>query len=358
MENIKEFGDFLNNTVNLNKRRIDTLEEHINGVGDWLKTHLDGFLRIDHQGSYALGTMIKPHPDRERYDADIQIVVMYDPDKDPKDYIDEVYEVLKTNKNYEDKVHRRTRGVEVNYSDGSHLDVVPRITIRENGEDVDYIFNRNENIKEKTDGAGYREWFNRKNRIAKRNLKRAVRILKHLRDVQNNYTAKSILLTTLAAREVYNGDENTGSFKSTPAALVTILSRMDKFLQNHPKMPTIENPALPGETFDRHWDQQKYDNFRQRMHENARKAREAYDAEDQETSIKLWQGLLGNDFGKSSGGRGTGGDNQPKQPQGPQNPTTRARNANPTPIAAAATGAVATPTPHRTGRPGEAAPFG
>ena len=356
MKNEEEFSHFLSDTVNLNQGRIDTLKEHINGVGDWLKDHLDGFRRIEPQGSYALATMIKPHPDRPRYDADIQVVVEHDPNKEPKEYINEVYEVLKTSKTYEDKVSRRTRCVEVNYADGSHLDVVPRITVKENGEDVDYIFNLHENRKEKTDGSGYRDWFNGKNRIANRNLKRAVRILKYLRDVQNNYTAKSILLTTLAANTVHPADQNTDAFRTTPDALVTILSRMDKDLQSHPTMPSIKNPVLPSETFDRHWDQEKYANFRQRMHENARKAREAYNAKDKEASIKLWQDLLGKEFGKGSGGNGGGGNRRPQQPQPPGNSGSQRQGRVQGTVTRAATAGAVTPPQIR--RPGEARPFG
>lgn len=47
MKNEAEFSNFLNNTVNLNQGRIDKLEEHIKGVGNWLKDHLDGFRRIE-----------------------------------------------------------------------------------------------------------------------------------------------------------------------------------------------------------------------------------------------------------------------------------------------------------------------
>lgn len=354
MKNEEEFSNFLNNTVNLNQGRIDTLEEHINGVGQWLKDHLVGFRSIEPQGSYALATMIKPHPDRERYDADIQVLVEYDPDKEPKDYINEVYNALKASKTYEDKVKRRTRCVEVNYAGGSHLDVVPRITVKENGQDVDYIFNLHKNRKEKTDGSGYRDWFNDQNRIANRNLKRAVRILKHLRDVQNNYTAKSILLTTLAANTVHPADQNTDAFRTPPDALVTILDRMDQYLQRHKTMPSIKNPVLPSETFDRHWDQDKYANFRQRMHENARKARQAYDSGDKETSIKLWQDLLGKEFGRGSSGNG--GNSQPRQPQGPGNPGSRSQSrVQGSAIGSAGAGAV---TPPQIRRPGEARPFG
>ena len=121
-------------------------------------------------------------------------------------------------------------------------------------------------------------------------------------------------------------------------------------------MPSIKNPVLPSETFDRHWDQEKYANFRQRMHENARKAREAYNAKDKEASIKLWQNLLGEEFGKGSGGNGGGGNRRPRQPQSPGNSGSQRQGRVQGTVTRAATAGAVTPPQIR--RPGEARPFG
>ena len=53
--------------------------------------------------------------------------------------------------------------------------MVPRVTIQ----GQHYVCNRLENEFEPTDGNGYRDWFNEKNRITDGNLKRAVRMLKY-----------------------------------------------------------------------------------------------------------------------------------------------------------------------------------
>ena len=65
----------------------------------------------------------------------------------------------------------------MDYAGDFHLDVVPRVTIK----GKHYVCNRMDNKFEETDGNGYRDWFNEKNRITKGNLKRVVRLLKHLR---------------------------------------------------------------------------------------------------------------------------------------------------------------------------------
>ena len=46
---------------------------------------------------------------------------------------------------------------------------------------------RDEEELEETDGTALQDWFNGRNRITRGNLKRVVRILKHLRDHKGNF---------------------------------------------------------------------------------------------------------------------------------------------------------------------------
>ena len=86
--------------------------------------------------------------------------------------------------------------------------------------------------------------------------------------------------------------------------MVTVLTRMDSYLQQHPYMPEIRNPVLPTETFNRHWDQTKYANFRTRVNSHVRTAKRAKEEPSSEAGIKIWQELFGENFGKGSGGSG------------------------------------------------------
>ena len=310
-KNNTEFGEFLRDEVNLNKNRIKRLESGIRGVTDCLENHLTGFQTTERQGSYALETIIKPVDGGDEYDVDIQVVMNPNPEMEPKDYISEVRKALKADQTYADKVRLKTRCVTVDYAGDFHLDVVPRIT----DDGTHYIFNRIENEREETDGTGYREWFNDKNRITGGNLKRVVRLLKYLRNLKGNYTAKSIILTTLAANVIEEYDEGTEAVSTVADTLVTVLTRMDDYLQRNPNMPEIRNPVLPSETFNRHWDETKYANFRKRVNSHARTARDAKNATTSEDAIPLWQKLFGNEFGKdSSGGGGKGSNSLPNPP--------------------------------------------
>ena len=138
-----------------------------------------------------------------------------------------------------------------------------------------------------------------------------------LRDHKNNFTAKSILLTTLAGNTIEESDEETEAVRTVADTLVTVLGRMDQFLQRNPVMPQIRNPVLRSETFNRHWDQTKYANFRNRIHTHVQTAKDARDAESSEDAIKLWRSLFGEHFGKGSSNDGNGSASLHRRPSGP-----------------------------------------
>lgn len=291
MTHVQYFEEFLKNKVNLNKNRLQRLNDSTRAVTELLSRELDSYEKVERQGSYALGTTIKPIKGYE-YDADILLYMKYNSDKEPKDYINEVYNYLKQNNN-EDKIARKTRCVNINYAGDFHLDIVPCIT---QGQEQ-YICNEKDNEFEVTDGTGYRDWFNRKTKITHGNLKGVTRLLKYLRDHKGNFSVKSILLTTLIGNSVddYDNDEN---FKNIPGTLKLISNRINFFLQSNPIMPEVCNPIMPDECFTRHWDQNKYKNFREKFAVYNNKIDEAFEATDHNTSVKKWRELFGENFGK------------------------------------------------------------
>ena len=304
-KNNQEFTEFLRDEVNLNPGRLDRLETAVGAVNDYLKKNLTGYQKMERQGSYALGTLIKPVDDNDEYDADIQIVMNPSSQWEAKDYVLTINRALAGNKTYADKLRLKTRCVTVDYAGNFHLDMVPRVTIK----GKQSVCNRIDNKFEETDGDGYRNFFNEKNRITGRNLKRVVRLLKHLRDHKNSFTAKSILLTTLAGNTIRASDEGTEAVSTVADTLETVLSRMNDYLQRHPNMPEIRNPVLATENFNRHWDQRRYANFRSRVQSYAGTAKRAKAEPSADKAIKAWQELFGDSFGKggSSGNGGTSG---------------------------------------------------
>ena len=293
-KNNRQFQEFLRDEVNLNQDRLRTLHRRVKDVNRYLEGSLTGYQRIDRQGSYALDTLIKPVNEEDGYDADIQVVMNPNPNWSARDYLNVLYHTLGRNPNFAGKLKQGTRCVTIDYAGEFHLDVVPRIT--EAGKH--FICNSATNTYEPTDGTGYQNWFSEKSRMTKVNLKRVVRLLKYVRDRQHNYVAKSILLTTLCGNTIRPADQGTESVRTVANTLTTVLTRMDNYLQQNPRIPVVKNPAMDSEDFNRHWDQDRYTYFRERVRSHAQIAQEALATPSIEDSMRIWRRLFGREFGR------------------------------------------------------------
>lgn len=298
MKHNKFFDEFLKDHVNLNHSRLTILDQKVETITDFLKSNLSSYKKYSQQGSYAHGTIIKPVRDNDEFDADILIYIKddnFDPDNFQKDYVTEIYDVFRNNANYKQIVRRKTRCVTIDYAGDFHLDVVP--CIEHNGDN--YICNRLDKIYEKTDGDGYKNWLAEKNRtVGGNNLKKVTRLSKFLRDHKNNFSINSILLTTILGNQIDSFDINSYEFKDLPQTLKTLSNRVNDYLQANPNMPTIQNPVLPEENFNRKWNQTKYRNFREKFEIYNKKINEAFEEKDHNKSVKKWRILFGDDFGE------------------------------------------------------------
>ena len=288
----RRFANFLCGNINLNPRRLDRLRTSVGDVTNHLQQDLRGFQGVDRQGSFALGTIIRPIREHDGYDADIQVVMNPDIYGQPEDYLNALKDSLLNNHNFADKVRPGTRCVTLDYAGDFHLDVVPRITTA----DSHFIFNWETGLREEPDGTGYRDWFRNQSGITKHHLVRVVRLLKFLRDHQGNYEIKSILLTTIAGMSIQEEDRGTENVRTIADTLTTVLERLNEFLQQHPTVPYIANPALPSEDFIRHWREPQYGIFKDRVRAYAERAREALDSPSVEESVRLWRRLFGYGF--------------------------------------------------------------
>lgn len=305
MKLVNHFADFLRDTVNLNQSRIDLLKDRVSAIETFLSENdVFGpeFKEIDPQGSWAHGTIIKPSEKNPEFDADVLLYMDKVKQWEPKDYVENLYQEFRANGIYKEKVSRNTRCVVIDYKGEFHIDVVP--TIVEDGflsDDETFITNRIENEFEQTNPLGYLRWFQSKNTQTGGMLVKVIRLAKYLRDIKKNFSVKSILLTTLLADQVKTGiwdpDDADESYPDVPTALKTIFNRLNDFLQKTEAMPHIYNPSMPEEDFVRHWDEQKYQNFRKWISFYTRKINAAYDA-NRDESIILWREIFGDDFAK------------------------------------------------------------
>ena len=306
MKLIEHFNSFLSNEVNLNQSRINRLQDHVNAISGFIQNSSDyeaKVLGFSPQGSWAHKTIIKP-PRNKEFDADLIVFVEPNDDLEPKDYINTLYSIFHHSDRYKEKVGRGTRCVTLNYAGDFHLDIVPclKSALLFSNEYEYAVCNRRDNVTEATNPEAYTDWFLERNRWAGNNmLIKTVRLLKYLRDIKTTFSAKSILLTTLVASRVCSVDEylRDSEFCDLPTSLKTLVSRLDYFLQENPTMPTVQNPVMASESFNRHWNQKRYENFRDKIHGYREWIDDAYEEQDRDESIRKWRRIFGDTFAQS-----------------------------------------------------------
>lgn len=104
------------------------------------------------------------------------------------------------------------------------------------------------------------------------------------------------MLTTLAGEAIT--DVTYTECTTLPDTLLVVTREINSYLQSNPTMPTIYNPALSSEDFNRHWDQEKYTRFCVAFSEIAEKVKTAYETKNSTDSYKAWVKLFGDDFPK------------------------------------------------------------
>ena len=302
MKLLDHFASFLKDEVNLNQTRIDRLKGHVEAIQNFLRgSHYDTqILRFSPQGSWAHKTIIKPQS-RKEFDADLVIFMNRHDEWSPKEYVNNLYHIFNSSDRYKEKVSRRTRCVVLDYAGDFHLDMVPCVVDDGFYDTTFEVCNRNKDIFEVTASEAYTSWLEGRNTWAGRNmLRHSIRVLKYLRDIKGTFSVKSILLTTLVGNCVYSSDVSHQAhlFSDLPTSLQTLIGRLDSCLQAHSEMPLVRNPVLPEETFTRHWNQAKYENFSECVHRYRGWIDDAYKETDRDESIRKWRRVFGDSFAK------------------------------------------------------------
>jgi hypothetical protein len=298
---IEHFDNFLRDVVNLNNTRIGTLEQRVDTIGTFLRNSDYGapIQSFSPQGSWAHKTIIRPRPE-QGFDADLVMYVRPNNTWSAAQYIEDLYRVFRNHGTYKDKVGRNTRCVMINYAGDFSLDVVP-VIVREFFllTPTFEICNRLTDQYEPTAPQAYTAWLEEKNcAVGNNHLRKVTRLVKYLRDIKGTFTVKSILLTTLLGNQISILDALSHDFPDTPSALKTLFGRFDVWLQARATMPMVTNPVLSTEHFNRHWDQAKYENFREKIHQYREWIDDAYAEPDRDVSIQKWRRVFGEDFAK------------------------------------------------------------
>jgi hypothetical protein len=300
MKLIRLFDEFLADTVNLNQTRFNDLENSINAIEKFI-TNSDWqpkILEYKAQGSWAHKTIIKPLPDQP-FDADLLVYVNPVKNWEAKDYLDTLYSKFKNNATYSEKVRRYSHCITIEYAKERKIDIAPCVKERLTHETYE-VCNRNINSFEKSNPKDYTSWIIAQNKSSqKNNLRKITRLLKYLRDIKTRFTCPSFLLTTLIGKQIIASDIDDASFADLPSALITLVGRLDDWLQATPIKPDVRNPVLSSEVQSNAWDDAKYQNFRNQINRYRIWMDDAYSEVNQEESMAKWRRVFGEDFAKS-----------------------------------------------------------
>lgn len=313
LEEILERIELPQNAYETARRRYEDLGEWLGREGSSLEFN---DVHVFAQGSFRLGTAIKPFHEHEEYDLDLACKIREGFSKythsqfDLKEAVRKELELYRTARKIEKELDEKHRCWTIEYKDqlSFHMDVVPALPLDEEHRSVinesimklkmmdEQISNsvseealsitddRNKNY-EKVDAEdwnisnpeGYAKWFESRmidnepkivlehaqvdkvpTFLQKTTLQKVIQLLKRHRDSMyqnqqiNECKPISVIITTLATH-AYNGEANLVK------ALSHVLNNMGKYVKQ--TEPRIQNPVNPKEDFADKWSMKKYNHL-------------------------------------------------------------------------------------------------
>ena len=290
-EQLNELYERIVKTIDISNEMFDVAEQEYKNLGDWIDHTTPQYkIHIYSQGSFALGTVIKPIDDSEDYDLDLVCEFEQQYGLSAKALKFVVKPLLERYKKTKGDIENKRRCWHVEYEDipNFHMDIIPAINrskyidITDHDEDsdtYDYIG---------SNPLGYIEWFKSKKaerrKILLENyclehstilkcsadideikeyhlktpLQKTIQILKRHRDIMFKDDTKhlkpiSIIITTIAA-ELYQNEDNIVD------TLTNILENAESYIRKNMNgwEYHIDNPTYTGiekENFADKWNE-------------------------------------------------------------------------------------------------------
>jgi hypothetical protein len=306
----------LANSLDISEARFKEAEDRYQAVGKFLERDESIVAKyipvIYTQGSFRLGTVIKPVTDAEEYDLDLVCQLNLAKNQISQKQLKEIigFEIkgyAKSN-NMKSPAEEGKRCWTLHYSDGAqfHMDILPCIPDSEIFREMlrvrgipssisDHAIAITDNTMPnyadinrewpRSNPKGYAEWFKNRMKIqfesrrfnvaksinakaedvpeykVKTTLQRSIQLLKRHRDIMFQYNPDdkpiSMIITTLAAH-AYNNEADLYD------ALNAIIHGMPNFIFSKDDSPWIPNPVNPDENFADKWKEhpEREENFR------------------------------------------------------------------------------------------------
>jgi hypothetical protein len=249
-------------------------ERSYKALGEYIGNHCDSEVEVYAQGSFRLGTVIRPLSDEDDYDLDLVTKLTEMSGASARRLKGLIGDILSESDRYSSKLEEKKRCWRIDYADEAqfHMDITPAIPANRSAASIQ-VTNKNDDGSYSytaSNPKGYADWFETCSKMnaqttrpresasvepvktsrMKVPLQKAVQILKRHRDVvfedEPDDKPISIIITTLAA-QAYGGD--TGVYD----ALKRILINMPSYLKEGSDGYYIPNPTNPQENFADKW---------------------------------------------------------------------------------------------------------
>ncbi len=248
-EQLNDLYERVIKTIEISDEMFDNAEKAYTDLGQWIDDKTPTYrISIYPQGSFALGTVIKPIDDSEDYDLDLVCEFERQYGLTAEELkCDVVKPLLKTYKKTSVDIENKKRCWHVEYEElpNFHMDIIPAVHRRLAKDYIDITNHDEETDTYEYIGSnpkGYIDWFNQRKKEARKrlvenycrehterilchadieqlkeynfktSLQKAIQILKRHRDIMfeddtKNVKPISIIITTIAA-ELYNNEDN------------------------------------------------------------------------------------------------------------------------------------------------------
>ncbi len=290
-------------------------------VGRWLDAN-DSPLhvhmpRIYAQGSFRLGTVVKPLSGKDEYDIDLVCHLEIDKKNISQEELrNMVGDRLKAHKDYKRMVEGGRRCWTLHYADAFHMDILPAIPDYEKMKDSIWITDKQLRAWQPSNPKGYARWFREQMKgmfaqhrqllagslkanvedvpewKVKAPLQRAIQILKRHRDIHfeqdKDDQPVSIIITTLAGH-AYAEEDNICD------ALVNLVDKMPNHILVRNCEYWVPNPTNPEENFADKWNEYpaRREKFLAWLAKAGRDFEEALELGSPKRITEVLQGVLG-----------------------------------------------------------------
>ena len=279
--------DSLSNEISITKEMLDRAERSYNALGNYIKEYNDEWdVVVYPQGSFELGTVIKPLTEDEQYDVDL-VVLIKSPKFNAEDLRNNICEMLASYGVYKGKIEDKKPCIRIQYAESAqfHMDIASaqEAQSKDNSIKIARWKGNDEYFYDVSNPKGYIGWFKKTmdyDTIMKRalfeavaqteveelklsrmrtTLQKTVQILKRHRDIYFNGKGNSddrpasIIITTLCAK-IY--EDKRGLFDTTNiySTIAMLLRSFNQYLIKNDKGDYyLANPSNKNENFLQKW---------------------------------------------------------------------------------------------------------